>query len=107
MGARFENYVAVELKTKLALWSDATGVKYTLFYLRNKEKQETDFLIVKDEKPWLLIETKLSDSPIQKHNFQMQSVLGDIPLVQLCREDGICMLQKKHSYRISASRLLT
>lgn len=107
MGVRFENYIAVELKTRLALWSDAAGEKYTLFYLRNKEKQEIDFLIVKDEKPWLLIETKLSDSPIQKHNFQMQSALGGIPLVQLCREGGICMLQKKHAYRISASRLLT
>ncbi|MDP2981135.1 MAG: ATP-binding protein, partial [Candidatus Omnitrophota bacterium] len=106
MGKRFENYTAVELKTRINLWNDATGSNFSLFYIRNKEKQEVDFLITQDEKPWLLVETKSSDSTIAKHCFDLQKMLGDIPLVQLCMEDNICMLQNKNSYRVSASRFL-
>ena len=104
---RFECYVAVELKTQLNLLADASGEKYSLFYIRDKEKKETDFLITKEDKPWLLIETKLSDSSILNHHFQMQKALGNIPLVQVCREEKICSLQKKNAYRISASRFLS
>lgn len=103
---RFENYVAVELRTQLALWADATGEDLSLCFIRDKQKRETDFLITRDKKPWLLIETKLSDSPIEKHHFEIQEMLGSIPLIQLCREEKICMLQKRDSYRISASRFL-
>jgi predicted AAA+ superfamily ATPase len=106
LARRFECYVAVELKTQLNLWMDASGEKYGLFYIRDKEKKETDFLITKDDRPWLLIEAKLSDSPILSHHFQIQKALGNIPLVQVCREEKICMLQKKNAYRISASRFL-
>lgn len=104
---RFENYTAVELKTQMSLWADASGEKYTLFYIRNKQKEETDFLITKDEKPWLLIEIKYSDSPIPKHHFETQAMLKNVPLVQLCREENVCMLQKKNAYRVSASRFLS
>lgn len=106
-GKRFENYVAAELKTQMNLWMDVSAEKYALFYIRDKQKQETDFLITRNEKPWLLIETKYSDSSISKHHFQTQRLLAEVPLVQLCREEKICMLQKKNAYRISASRLFS
>lgn len=105
-GKMFENYVAVELKIQMSLWMDAGEDRYSLFYVRNKQKQETDFLITKNEKPWLLIETKYSDSPILRHHFEIQEALN-VPLVQLCREEKVCMLQRKDAYRISASRFLS
>lgn len=105
-GKRFENYIAVDLLTQINLWVDASGEQYSLFYIRNKQKQESDFLITKNTKPWILIETKHSDSPILKHHFEMQEKLGNIPFVQICREEKICMLQKKNAFRISASRFL-
>ncbi len=105
-GKRFENYVAVELKTLLSLWMDSSGEKYSLFYIRNKQKQETDFLITQNEKPWLLIEVKYSDCYISKQHFETQEAIGNIPLVQLCQENNVCMLQKENAYRISASRFL-
>jgi len=106
-GKRFENYIAVELNTLLNLWQDTTGETYSLFYIRNKQKQEIDFLITHNEKPWLLIETKSSDGSISKHCFEIQKTLNDIPLVQICKENHICMLQTKNAYRISASRFLS
>jgi len=42
-GRRFENYVAVEIMTRLHLWMDMSGDRYSLYYIRNKQKQETDF----------------------------------------------------------------
>ena len=105
-GKRFENYVAVELNTLSSLWMDSTGEEYSLFYIRNKQKQETDFLVTQNEKPWLLVEVKYSDCPISKHHLETQEALKHIPLVQLCQENNVCMLQKKNAYRISASRFL-
>ncbi len=35
---------------------------FELFYLRNKEKQEIDFLIVRDQIPWLPVEVKQNDT---------------------------------------------
>lgn len=103
-GARFENYVACELKTKLALWGDATGDEFQLFYVRNKQKQETDFLVIRNGLPWLLMETKLSDGSIDPHHFQTIHALGGVPFVQVCLEPGIASIQKRQAYRISASR---
>ena len=38
------------------------------------------------------------------HHYKMQEMLGGIPLIQVCREEGICKMERKNSYRISASR---
>ncbi len=103
-GKRFENFVAVELMTQINLWMENSGESYSLFYIRNKQKLETDFLITKNSQPWLLIEAKLSDSNILKHHSATQKVLGNVPFIQICRESGICMIQKPNCYRISASR---
>jgi len=105
-GKRFENYIAVELKTQISLWNDALGENNALFYIRDKEKNEIDFLITRNNKPWLLVEAKYSDSRIESHCFHIQEMLGGIPLVQVCLKENICSLQKKNVYRISAGRFL-
>lgn len=38
-----------------------------MYYLRTKEKQEIDFLIVKDRKPWLPVEVKETDTGPSPH----------------------------------------
>lgn len=101
---RFENYVAGEIQTLLHFWMEASGEKHSLFYIRNKEKQETDFLILKENKPWLLIEAKYSDGPVARHHYDISCALGNIPLVQVCREENVLVQQKKNIFRISASR---
>jgi len=59
--ARFENLVACHLLKACNYWTDSGEGDFRLYYLRNKEKQEIDFLIVKDGLPWLPIEVKSSD----------------------------------------------
>ena len=57
---------------------DWTGLGYgdlELRYLRDKRKREVDLLVVRDRKPWFLVEVKLSDtslSPSLAH-FQTQT----------------------------------
>lgn len=58
-GARFENFIAMQLYKATTLWRDRFGYEYDLFFIRDYEKNEIDFLISKDKKPWLLVETKL------------------------------------------------
>jgi predicted AAA+ superfamily ATPase len=104
--ARFENYVACELKNRIMLWGDATGDEFQLFYIRNKQKQETDFLILRDLQPWLLVEVKISDGSLAGHHFANSQALGGIPLVQVCRQPGILSQQGRVAFRMSAGRFL-
>jgi hypothetical protein len=60
--ARFENLVASHLLKACHFWTDTGEGEFELCYLRNKEKQEIDFLIVRDGVPWLPVEAKLSDT---------------------------------------------
>lgn len=70
-GARFENAVAGSLLKRLHYIEDTQGEKCQLWYLRDKEKREVDFLITRDHKPELLLEAKLKDpDPSQLKHFR-------------------------------------
>ena len=60
IGKRFENYIATHLLKSIDLWNDLGVGKYGLYYLRNKDKREVDFLVTKNDKPWILVEVKNS-----------------------------------------------
>jgi predicted AAA+ superfamily ATPase len=38
--------------------------EFDLFYIRDKQKREVDFLVTKNKKPWLLLEVKSQNSTI-------------------------------------------
>lgn len=59
-GARFENLVASALLKAVHLWTDHGWGEFTLHFVRDKEKREVDFLIVRDGTPWMLVEAKRS-----------------------------------------------
>lgn len=61
-GQRFENFVASHLYKSVQYWNDSGLGEYELFYLRDKEKREVDFLVTKDKSPWFLVEGKLSNN---------------------------------------------
>ena len=89
--ARAENMVACHLLKAVHFWTDFGLGEYDLFYLRDKEKREVDFLVTKDGDPYFLVEVKLTDgkktSP-SLHHFQKQlnapyafQVVIDMPYV--------------------------
>jgi len=59
-GIRFENMIVSHLLKFSHLYHDTFGLNINLYYLRDREKREVDFLITWDNKPWFIIETKLS-----------------------------------------------
>ena len=61
-GHRLENLMACHLLKAIHFWNDRGIGDYNLYYLRNKEKQEVDFVVVKNGSPWFLVEVKTSDT---------------------------------------------
>ncbi len=59
-GARLENLVAVHLRKAIHFWNDHGLGAYELFFLRDREKREVDFLVTREGKPWFLVEVKKS-----------------------------------------------
>jgi len=84
-GARFENMVALELKRAVSAWTEMGYGHYGLHFLKNKERQEVDFLISANDEPMLLVETKLTDPTPGKALRKFQTALG-VPAIQLTNE---------------------
>ena len=59
--ARFENLVALHLLKTCHFWTDTGEGEFELYYLRDKEKHEIDFLMVRNGVPWLPVEVKMSE----------------------------------------------
>ncbi len=67
---RFENMVASHLLKAVHYWTDSGLGDYELFYLRDKQKREIDFLVTANHKPFMLVECKLSAAsfnPVLSH----------------------------------------
>ena len=63
-GARAETFVACHLLKAVEGWTDLGFGNFELRYLRDKQKREVDFIVVRDHKPWFLVEVKLSDTSL-------------------------------------------
>ncbi len=72
-GARAETFVACHLLKAVEGWTDLGFGDFELRYLRDKQKREVDFLVVKDRKPWFLVEVKLSDPSLSPSLAYFQS----------------------------------
>ena len=86
--ARFENMVALELQRAVSSWNEWGWGTFDLFYVRNKDGQEVDFLITERRKPRLLIETKESDTEFAPALARFQDQL-QVPALQLVNRPGI------------------
>ena len=83
--ARFENMVAMELHRAVTLWNDMGYGNFSLHFIKNKEKQEVDFLLANNREPFLLIEAKIADEQPSKSLQIFQRALN-IPAVQLTND---------------------
>ncbi|MYH60948.1 MAG: DUF4143 domain-containing protein [Caldilineaceae bacterium SB0675_bin_29] len=63
-GAQLENLVACCLLKHIQFRKDTTGENWDLFYLRDKEKREVDFVVTLNRRVYSLIEVKKSDGAI-------------------------------------------
>ena len=58
VGRRAETFVGCHLLKAVEAWTDLGLGTFELAYLRTKQRQEVDFVVVRDRKPWCLVEVK-------------------------------------------------
>lgn len=76
VGSRLENFIASHLYKAVQLWTDCGYGEYGLYYLRDKDKREVDFLVTKNKKPWFLVEAKASSTGISRWLYYYQEKLN-------------------------------
>ena len=76
VGKRAENFIANHLLKAVHYWKDIGLGQFDLYFLRDKEKREVDFLVTKEGEPWFLVEVKLADnSRVSPHLYRFQEQL--------------------------------
>ncbi len=63
-GERAETFVACHLLKAVEGWTDIGLGTFQLMYLRDKQQREVDFVIIRDGKPWFLVEVKQKEESI-------------------------------------------
>jgi predicted AAA+ superfamily ATPase len=102
---RFENLVASHLLKACHFWQDTGEGTFELSYLRDKQKNEVDFLIIKNKKPWFTVECKLNDTNLDVQYQKFQDQLK-IPHVQLVLKSGQWRRIDEMSWIMSAEYFL-
>jgi hypothetical protein len=59
-----ETFIACHLLKAVEGWTDLGFGDFELRYLRDKQKREVDFLVVRDRRPWFLVEAKTSETSL-------------------------------------------
>ena len=76
-GAKFENMVASALLKFTRSRTEEGHGDYGLYFLRDKQKREVDFVIVRDEKPWVIVEVKSrARASLSSHLYYFQRQTG-------------------------------
>jgi hypothetical protein len=83
--ARFENLVASHLQKACHYWTDTGEGDFRLWYLRTKERDEIDFLVVRDGEPWLPVEVKSGDQGLSPQWAKFSRLLPCRRGIQLVR----------------------
>ena len=66
-GIRFENLVASHLLKYCHFLEDTEGHRMELRFIRDTDKREVDFVVLKDKKPQFAVECKTGDKKVSSH----------------------------------------
>jgi hypothetical protein len=75
-GKRNENFVACSLMKAVEGWNDTGLGEFGLYYIRTKDKREVDFVLTRDNEPWVLVEVKTSDKSLSPQLEYFQKLIG-------------------------------
>lgn len=103
--ARFENLIASHLLKFIHFFHDTQGKRAELYFIRDVDGHETDFLITIDRKPWFAVEVKLNDMTPSKHIRYFSERLGIPFLYQVVRSPGV-YVRRGEVLVVSADRFL-
>ena len=76
-GAVAENFVASALLKAVHFWTDHGDGVFDLRFIRDKEKREVDFVVVRNNAPWFIVEVKSSaKASLSPHLARFQAQTG-------------------------------
>jgi len=107
---RFENLVAFHLWKAVGVWKAMGEGEIGLNYIRDKEKREVDFVLSEKNKPFCLMECKISEEDLSPSLLYFQMKLKIPVAIQLVHKTGVCKKMKKegsNQWIISADRWLS
>lgn len=102
---RFENLIASHLLKFVHFITDQEGYRAELFYLRDVDKREVDFLVTIDGKPWFAVEVKLNDTALSPNLLYFRDRLSIPYIYQVVKKDKVDLLEKGGRI-LSAGRFL-
>lgn len=106
---QFENLVALHLLKACHAWDDFGFGEFDLHFVRDREKREVDFLITKEKRPWLLLESKTTGKEVDPSLIYFKERLKPVYCLQVVREaeDNFCLKTKSDVRVVSAARALS
>jgi len=98
-GNRAENFVACHLLKAVHFWTDSGLGKFNLHFIRDTSKQEVDFLVTRQDKPWFLVEVKNSNNrgitkALQKFHQELKTEHAFQVCMDLDYVEADCFAQK-------------
>jgi len=88
-GSRFENCIASHLLKLIHFLEDNQGYKTQLYYLRNVDKKEVDFLVTVGQKPWFMVEAKLNETRLSPHLKYFRDKINPPYAYQVVKKTGV------------------
>lgn len=92
-------------------WRDFGYGDFDLHFIRDKEKREVDFLLTKDNKPWILIEVKANYKESLSKSLKYFSDILQVPHAFQVAEDlnyqGVDLFQNKNPQIVSMREFLS
>ena len=82
-GPRYENMVAGHLLKACHFWTDTGEGQFELRYIKDKQRREIDFLVLRDKRPMFLVEAKLTSKTLSPSLVALVPKLRNVPFVQL------------------------
>ena len=110
VGARNENFIASHLLKAVHAWTDAGLGDYGLHYLRTKDQREVDFLVTRDDSPWLMVEVKTSQerlSPHLKYFYERMDVQHAFQIVMNKKYEEVDLFNMNRPVVVSAQTFLS
>lgn len=86
---RMENQVALHLLKACTYWTDTAQGEFDLRFIRTKERREVDFFVLRDRKPWMLVECKTGEKEPAKDLIAFTKILKPVHSFQLISDESI------------------
>ncbi len=99
-GPKFENMVASSLLKLIHYYNDTGQADLKLYYLRDKDNHEVDFLVTQKNNPLFSVEAKLTDRLLDK-NFRRFQKITKAPHFQIIYEEPYFRKFEDQAYVLS------